>query len=64
MVVTSLAGHLMELDFPETYRCKMRFSDERRKWSAVDPIDLFSAEVHKYVKKDMNQVCRWHGSGR
>ena len=48
----------MELDFPEAYRCETSLSDERRKWSAVDPIDLFSAEIHKYVKSDMKQLCR------
>ena len=58
MVVTSLAGHLMEMDFPDAYRYETDLSDERRKWSAVDPVDLFSAEIHKYVKSDMKQVCR------
>ena len=64
MVVTSLAGHLMELDFPEAYRWERSRSDESRKWSAVDPVDLFSAEIHKYVKRDMKQVCRLCEWGR
>ena len=39
MVFTSVAGHLMELDFPENWR----------KWKACSPVDLYGAPVLKIV---------------
>ncbi|KAG7098452.1 hypothetical protein E1B28_000402 [Marasmius oreades] len=40
--VTAVAGHLTDLDFPETHR----------KWHSCDPIDLFYAPVLVEVKKE------------
>ena len=45
MVFTSVAGHLMELDFPENWR----------KWKACSPVDLYGAPVLKIVP----QVLCW-----
>ena len=39
MVFTSVAGHLLELDFPPPYKS----------WHGCSPKDLFSAPVHKLV---------------
>lgn len=39
MVFTSVAGHLMELDFP----------DGLKKWHACSPLDLYTAPVVKVV---------------
>ena len=39
MVFTSVAGHLMELEFEDGYR----------RWRGVDPADLYSARVFKQV---------------
>lgn len=39
MVFTSVAGHLMELEFEDGYR----------RWRGVDPVDLYSASVFKKV---------------
>lgn len=38
--VTSIAGHLMECDFPNVYH---------RKWGQCDPVELFTAPVAKFV---------------
>ena len=46
MVVTSVTGHLMELDF----------GDGHRKWGSCDPVELFDAPVFMGVpdeKKDL-----------
>jgi hypothetical protein len=39
MVFTSVAGHLMELDFDQIHK----------KWHGCAPIDLYTATVHKNV---------------
>lgn len=39
MVVTSVLGHLMTLDFTPKYA----------KWGSVDPVKLFEAEICKFV---------------
>jgi DNA topoisomerase-3 len=39
MAMTSVTGHLMELDFEDQYR----------KWHSCDPVDLFQAPVRKRV---------------
>jgi hypothetical protein len=39
MVFTSVAGHLMELDFPESHK----------KWRSCSPADLYTAPVVKRV---------------
>jgi midasin (ATPase involved in ribosome maturation) len=42
MAVTSVTGHLMELDFEERFR----------KWSSCDPAELYHAPVRKFVPAD------------
>lgn len=39
MLMTSVTGHLMELEFDERYR----------KWHSCDPADLYHAPVRKHV---------------
>lgn len=39
MVFTSVAGHLMELDFPEPYK----------RWHSCSPLELYGAPVVKIV---------------
>ncbi len=41
MVVTSVTGHIMDVDFPAQYKA----------WSSCDPVALFDAPVVKSVKK-------------
>lgn len=45
MLFTSVAGHLMELDFPAHYK----------RWRGCSPLDLYSAPVNKSVP----QVRAW-----
>lgn len=59
MLVTSVTGHLMELDFDDRYR----------KWYSCDPVDLYSAPVRKHVPQDKLDIkqsleeearkCQW-----
>jgi DNA topoisomerase-3 len=59
MSVTSVSGHLMELDFEERFR----------KWSSCDPADLYNAPVRKFVPadklplkrtlQDESRRCQW-----
>jgi DNA topoisomerase-3 len=44
MLVTSITGHLMELEFEDRFR----------RWHSYDPADLF----HAAVRKSVPQVCR------
>eukprot|EP00002_Diphylleia_rotans_P017927 TRINITY_DN3478_c0_g1_i14.p1 TRINITY_DN3478_c0_g1~~TRINITY_DN3478_c0_g1_i14.p1 ORF type:complete len:725 (+),score=106.47 TRINITY_DN3478_c0_g1_i14:45-2219(+) len=46
MVVTSVSGHLMEIDFPETFR----------NWSSTDPSSLFTAPIEKRVPQDKEPI--------
>ncbi|XP_058092918.1 DNA topoisomerase 3-alpha isoform X2 [Magnolia sinica] len=48
MLVTSVTGHLMELDFDDRYR----------KWHSCDPADLYSAPVRKNVPQDKLDIKR------
>ncbi|CAN6459252.1 unnamed protein product [Victoria cruziana] len=48
MFMTSVTGHLMELDFDQRYR----------KWHSCDPSDLFSAPVQKFVPEDKLDIKR------
>ncbi|KAI4317075.1 hypothetical protein L6164_024985 [Bauhinia variegata] len=48
MIVTSVTGHLMELEFEERYR----------KWHSCDPADLYHAPVHKFVPEDKKDIKR------
>ncbi|XP_031259954.1 DNA topoisomerase 3-alpha [Pistacia vera] len=59
MLMTSVTGHLMELEFEDRYR----------KWHSCDPADLYEAPVRKFVpeeKKDIKRTleeearrCQW-----
>lgn len=46
MVFSSMAGHMMNLDFSQEYS----------NWNNVDPFVLFTAPVYKTVKDDMKQI--------
>ncbi|KAJ7948091.1 DNA topoisomerase [Quillaja saponaria] len=48
MLVTSVTGHLMELEFDERYR----------KWHSCDPAELYHAPVRKYVPEDKKDIRR------
>ncbi|CAA7404068.1 unnamed protein product [Spirodela intermedia] len=48
MLMTSVTGHLMELDFDERYR----------RWHSCDPADLYNAPVRKYVPQDKLDIKR------
>ncbi|CAN6681600.1 unnamed protein product [Malus baccata var. baccata] len=48
MLVTSVTGHLMELEFEDRFR----------KWHACDPALLFTAPVHKKVPEDKLDIKR------
>ncbi|EEY68895.1 DNA topoisomerase, putative [Phytophthora infestans T30-4] len=45
MVVTSVTGHIMELDFDASVRS----------WHSCDPVDLFTAPVTKKIRSDETQ---------
>ncbi|DAZ94738.1 TPA: hypothetical protein N0F65_011554 [Lagenidium giganteum] len=45
MVMTSVIGHLMEMDFPPEYRG----------WQTCDPAELFTAPIHKKTRSDETQ---------
>lgn len=46
MVITSVAGHLMELEFDSNYKS----------WNSCSPLDLFQAPVKKSVKKEFLDI--------
>ncbi|UZJ55209.1 hypothetical protein CBS101457_004529 [Exobasidium rhododendri] len=48
MVVTSVKGHLMSQDFPESYK----------KWTSCSPSELFTAPIETFVSKDCKQVAQ------
>ncbi|XBH57880.1 DNA topoisomerase 3-alpha [Aegilops tauschii subsp. strangulata] len=48
MLVTSVTGHLMELDFDDRYR----------RWYSCDPAELFHAPVRKAVPQDKQDIKR------
>ncbi|KAK9110282.1 hypothetical protein Sjap_018342 [Stephania japonica] len=48
MAVTSVTGHLMEMEFDERYR----------KWHSCDPADLYHAPVKKFVPQDKIDIKR------
>ncbi|GMH10402.1 hypothetical protein Nepgr_012243 [Nepenthes gracilis] len=48
MLVTSVTGHLMELEFDERYK----------KWYSCDPADLYHAPVRKHVPEDKVDIKR------
>lgn len=45
MVVTSVTGHMMELDFDASVRS----------WYSCDPVELFTAPVTKRIRNDETQ---------
>ncbi|WOK95806.1 DNA topoisomerase 3-alpha isoform X2 [Canna indica] len=59
MLVTSVTGHLMELEFDDRFR----------KWHSCDPVDLYHAPVRKVVPQDKLDIkmtleeearkCQW-----
>ncbi|CAK7354748.1 unnamed protein product [Dovyalis caffra] len=48
MLVTSVTGHLMELEFEDRFR----------KWHSCDPADLYTAPVRKFVPEDKLDIRR------
>ena len=48
MTVTSVTGHLMEMDFEEQYR----------KWGSCDPIELFDAPIRTLVPDEKSDLRR------
>uniref|UniRef100_A0A7N0U0N6 DNA topoisomerase n=1 Tax=Kalanchoe fedtschenkoi TaxID=63787 RepID=A0A7N0U0N6_KALFE len=48
MMMTSVIGHLMELEFGDRYR----------KWNSCDPADLYHAPVSKHVPEDKKDIKR------
>eukprot|EP00258_Populus_trichocarpa_P040725 XP_024456744.1 DNA topoisomerase 3-alpha isoform X1 [Populus trichocarpa] len=48
MLVTSVTGHLMEVEFEDRFR----------KWHSCDPADLYTAPVRKYVPEDKLDIKR------
>ncbi|KAJ6918667.1 DNA topoisomerase 3-alpha isoform X2 [Populus alba x Populus x berolinensis] len=48
MLVTSVTGHLMEVEFEERFR----------KWHSCDPADLYAAPIRKYVPEDKLDIKR------
>ncbi|KAJ6340353.1 hypothetical protein OIU77_008166 [Salix suchowensis] len=48
MLVTSVTGHLMEVDFEDRFR----------KWHSCDPADLYTAPVRKHVPEDKLDIKR------
>lgn len=48
MSITSVLGHLMELEFDENYQ----------KWQSCRPEELFTAPIKKEVNKEMMNLKR------
>ena len=48
MVVTSVSGHIMELDFDAAHR----------KWSSCDPVALFEAPVRKQLNDNSKDMAK------
>ncbi|KAJ3236005.1 DNA topoisomerase [Chytriomyces hyalinus] len=46
VVMTSVSGHLMAVDFPP----------DLKRWDAVDPVQCFDAPIVKFVNKDMESI--------
>ena len=47
MSMTSVTGHMMEIDFDAQYRS----------WNGIRPIDLFDAPITKAVKKESENIA-------
>lgn len=52
MLMTSVTGHLMEIDFDDRFR----------KWHSCDPADLYHAPIRKYVPQ-VRHLCAISLSG-
>eukprot|EP01084_Bolivina_argentea_P022072 41004_1 len=48
MTVTSVTGHIMGLEFAPSHR----------KWHSCDPVELFSAPIHKSIAPDKENICK------
>ncbi|KAJ3425781.1 DNA topoisomerase 3-alpha [Anaeramoeba flamelloides] len=48
MVVTSVSGHLMKLDFPQQYQS----------WNMIDPLELFEAPVERFVDEKSSEIAK------
>lgn len=48
MVMTSVSGHLLATEFSSSYRS----------WKSVDPVELFSAPIHKVCPEDYEAIKR------
>lgn len=48
MVMTSVSGHLLSLEFSSAYRS----------WRSCDPVELFNAPVHKSCPEDYEAIKR------
>ena len=48
MVFSSMAGHMMQLDFPDSYQS----------WRSVDPALLFHAPVYKTINSKMQPIYK------
>ncbi|CAN1250035.1 DNA topoisomerase 3-alpha [Linum perenne] len=48
MLMTSVTGHLMEMDFDDRFR----------KWHSCDPADLYQAPIRKFVPEDKLDIKR------
>jgi DNA topoisomerase III len=46
MLVTSVVGHVMEMDFDDRFR----------RWTSCEPIDIFDAPIHRNVAADKRDV--------
>lgn len=46
MIMTSVSGHLLQLEFTGSYR----------KWQACSPLSLFDAPVKKYCPQDYEKI--------
>lgn len=48
MIVTSVTGHIMNIDFAESHR----------HWTSCDPVQLFDAPIIKSINSDKESICR------
>ena len=48
MIVTSVTGHIMNIDFAESHR----------HWTSCDPVQLFEAPIIKSINSDKESICQ------
>ena len=56
MVFSSMAGHMMQLDFPDSYQFVSLSIIKSRSWRSVDPALLFHAPVYKTINSKMQPI--------